>query len=47
MRESPNKSLHTNRRPRIRVRAHRFIGPWIRCQRPVPAAFGELRRSAT
>lgn len=41
----PNKSLHTNHRPAFRGRARRFIGRWIRCQRPLPAAVGELRRS--
>jgi hypothetical protein len=32
-----NKSLHTNRRPAPRLRLRR-----IRCQRPLPAAVGEL-----
>jgi len=43
----PNKSLHTNRRPPVRLRSQRFIGRWIRCQRSLPAAVGELWRSAT
>ncbi len=40
------RSLHTNRRRPIRDRRPGFIGYWIRCQRPVPAAVGELKRSA-
>lgn len=42
--QSPNRSLHQNRRPPIRVRARQFIGRWIVCQHQVPAAVGELRR---
>ncbi|QDU89104.1 hypothetical protein Pla175_24900 [Pirellulimonas nuda] len=44
--ELPNKSLHTNRRPPVRIRGRRFIGCRIRCQRPSPAAVNEQNRSA-
>lgn len=40
----PNKSLHTNRRCPFLVPARRIIEPWLRCQRPFPAALGELKR---
>ena len=29
-------------RPQFRVRTRQPIGLWIRCQRPLPAAIGEL-----
>ena len=37
-----DKLLHPNRRLSFRVRARRLTERWIRCQRPVPAAVGEL-----
>jgi hypothetical protein len=40
------QSLHTNRRPAPPYRMSQMIGRWIRSQQPVPAAVGELRRSA-
>jgi hypothetical protein len=40
-----NKSLHTNRRPVSPFRKPLVIESWIRRQRPVPAAVGDLTRS--
>ena len=42
----PNKSLHTNRRRGGSFPTRRFTRRQIRCWRPVPAAVGELCRSA-
>lgn len=39
---SPNQALHRNRRSPFRVLVRSFLGRWIGCQRPVPAAVGEL-----
>jgi hypothetical protein len=43
---SPNKAAAPNRRPALRFEGAGFIGSWIRCQSPVPAAVGELVRWA-
>lgn len=37
----PNKTLHANPRPPSRIRAHSFVGRWLRCQGPVSTAVGE------
>jgi hypothetical protein len=39
-----NKAAAPNRRPALRFGCATFIGSWIRCQSPVPAAVGELVR---
>ena len=39
-----NQSLHRTAAPRREIDGTWFIGRWIRCQRPLPAAVGELGR---
>jgi len=46
MNERPNKRMHTNRRPAFQFRCSKFLGRWIGCQRPFPAAVGDPDRSA-
>jgi hypothetical protein len=38
------KPMHTNRRQAFQFRCSGFIKRWIRCQRPSPAAIGDLHR---
>ena len=40
----PNNRMHTNRRHALQFRWTRFLGRWIRCRRPFPAAVGDLFR---
>ena len=41
---TPNTTLHTNRRPALRLGMRRVHWDWIHCQCPVSAAVGELGR---
>lgn len=41
---TPNEAAPPNRRPALRFGRTAFIGSWIRCQSPLPAAVGELGR---
>jgi hypothetical protein len=45
MKRPPNKAAAPNRRPALRFERAEFVGSWIRCQSPFPAAVGELVRS--
>jgi hypothetical protein len=38
------KYVAPNRRHALPFRCAKFLGRWIRCQRPFPAAVGELLR---
>jgi hypothetical protein len=41
---SPNKTMQTNRRQAFQFKCSGLFGCWSRCQRPFPAAVGDLRR---
>jgi hypothetical protein len=46
MTRTPNKAAAPNRRPALQFGRAAFIGRWLRCRSPFPAAVGELCRSA-
>ena len=39
---TPNKRIHTNRRPALQFRRSGFFGRWIHSHRPFPASVGDL-----